>query len=115
MFRTTQTIAAVCFVFVLTLLLNPPTAQARRPSTVTSKSYASGKYIQPQPDISLIAPDDGNTSDMNIASRPNYQPNHEPAIAHRPTSSVHVYKPLHASLPHAMKQFPKFAGMQDGR
>ena len=70
MFRTTHYIAAACFVFGLTLLLNPPTAQARRPSTVTSKAYASGKYIQPNQDISLTTPDDGNTSDVNVASRP---------------------------------------------
>jgi len=115
MLRTTHYIAAGCFVFGLTLLLNPPTAQARRPSTVTSKTYASGKYIPTNPDISLTKPDESDTTDMLVAERPTYQPNHEPSIVHRPTTAVHAYKPLHASLPHATKQFPKFAGMQDGR
>jgi hypothetical protein len=115
MFRATHCIAAACLACGLTLLLNPPTAQARRPSSVTSKTYPSGKYIPTDPDISLTTPDDSDTPDMTIADRPTCQPNREPLIVHRPTMAVHAYKPLHASLPHATKQFPKFAGLQDGR
>jgi hypothetical protein len=39
----------------------------------------------------------------------------EPVTVGRLTKSAHVYKPLHVSLPHATKQFPKFAAMQSGR
>ena len=116
MSRTTHFAGIACFAIGLALLLNPPSAQARRPSTIASKTYSSGKFIKVNNDITLDKPaDDSSTTDDSVASRPTCKPVREPASVARSTAPVHVYKPLHASLPHATKQFPKFVAAQAGR
>jgi hypothetical protein len=108
MSRTIHYAALVCIVFGVALLLGPASAQARRPSTVSSKSYSSGKYVAKLSiDVAddLVKPADCDKTDAVPASRTSG----DTTTAARTTTPMHVSKPLHVSLPHATKQFPKFA------
>ena len=95
MSRTIRNLASVCLVLGLAVLQNQQSAQARRPSTVAAKSYCSGKCIGKLD--SDKADDSIKLADFDL---------------HRPATPVHVYKPLHVSLPHATKQLPKIASTQ---
>ncbi len=114
MSRTTHYAALGCFVFGLALLLGPESAQARRPSIVASKSYSSGKFLAKLSiDVSedLAKPADSDKTDAVPASRASG----DTTTAVRPAAPARVSKPLHASLPHATKQFPKYATTQFGK
>jgi len=114
MSRTTHYAALICFLFGLALLLSPSAAQARRPSTVASKSYSSGKFLgKLNIDVAddLVKPADCDKTDVVLTSRTSG----DTTTGVHPTTPVHVSKPLHVSLPHATKQFPKFASTQFGQ
>lgn len=108
MSRTTHYVALGCFVFGLALLLGPAAAQARRPSTVASKSYSSGKFVAK---LSIDVADDlAKAADKDKTDAvPTSRTTADTTTAVHSTAPVHISKPLHASLPHATKQFPKFA------
>lgn len=113
MFRTTRYLLAAYFVVGLTLLISPSAAKARRPSTVASKSYCSGKFTGNLK--SDDAADFENSADGAFAGRMIDRPTGELKTARRSKTPVHVYKPLHATLPHAMKQSLKIAATQGPR
>ena len=114
MSRTTHNAALVCIVFGMALFLGPASAQARRPSTVSSKSYSSGKILgKLSIDVAddLVKPADCDKTDVVLTSRTSA----DTTTTARTATPVHVSKQLHVSLPHATKQFPKFASTQFGQ
>jgi hypothetical protein len=114
MSRTTHYAALICIVFGLAFLLGPASAQARRPSTVASKTYSSGKFLgKLSIDVAddLVKPADCDKSDVVLTSRTSG----DTTTTARTTTPVHVSKPLHVSLPHATKQLPKIASTQFGQ
>lgn len=102
MARTTHITATGCLALATAILLGSQPAHARRPSTVASKSYSSGKWIAA---VDSDKPVSAEPTDLGsyLSGAPAFD---------RPTAPVHVRQALHASLPHATKQSPKIVAMK---
>lgn len=94
MFGKIKQLAVVFPLLLIVLSVNPRVASARRPSTVASKTYASGKLP-----VNLS----GGTAATAEANQL------KPASTSSRGKHVRIESPLHASLPHSTRQAPRMA------